>query len=245
MHPRSRSKAFRNAILRTWWLPLLLAAVGVGWWHYYFKNQPEEWVALGKVIVTLPGGQAPDEAVIQAHALLLESSAVAGQAASRTKEQVPDLALPQDHLKVTTGKGGLINVTATGSEGHSTLIYLNEGLAAYIATVEHMRGNLSPAGEKLNRQAVPMILELADSAFEKQKEFTLTLIVVIFGGGVAGMALMLLISGVWALFRPASTQPSLDDILKAADGLDAVSQSVLVEWLRERVGSEMPGDRTA
>jgi hypothetical protein len=245
MYPRSRSKAFRNAILWTWWLPLLLAAGAAKVWYHYDKNQPEEWVALGKIIVTLPGGEAPDEAVIQAHMSLLKSSTVAELAAMRTKEQEPDQTPPKDHLKVTDGKGGIINVTATGSEGRSTQIYLNEGLAAYIATVENMHLGPSPAGEKLNRQAVPMILELAGPAIEKRKEFALPMFVMICGGGVAGIVFMLLFSGVWALFRPASTQPSLDEIVKASAGLDATSHAVLVEWLRERVGSEMSGDLSA
>jgi hypothetical protein len=243
MYPRSRSKAFRNAILWTWWFPLLLAAGAAKVWYHYDKNQPEEWVALGKVIVTLPGGQVPGEEVIQAHASLLESSTVAERAASRTREQEPDQTPPKGHLKVTSGKGGLINVVAYGSEGRSTQVYLNEGLSAYIATVEDMNRNPSPAGEKLDRRVVPVILELAGPAFEKTREFALTMIVVVLGGGVAGMVLMLLISGVWALFRPASMQPSLGEILKAAAGLDATSHAVLVEWLKDRVGSEMPGDR--
>ncbi|QIF03455.1 hypothetical protein [Roseimicrobium sp. ORNL1] len=245
MYPRSRSKAFRNAILWTWWLPLLVVVVGGGWWHHYYKNQPEEWVALGKIIVTLPGGEAPDEAVIQAHVSLLTSSTVAEQAATRTKEQEPDQTPPKNHLKVTDGKGGLIHVTATGSEGRSTQIYLNEGLAAYIATVENMHRRPSPAGEKLNRKAVPMILELAGPAVEKRREFTAPMVLIVVGGGMAGMVLMFLISGVWALFRPASTQPSLDEIVKASAGLDATSHAVLVAWLKERVGSEMSGDFAA
>ena len=38
---------------------------------------------------------------------------------------------------------------------------------------------------------------------------------------------------------------SLDEIVKAANGLDEISQSVLVEWLKGRVSGEATGDRAA
>jgi hypothetical protein len=245
MPPRSRSKAFRNAILWTWWLPLLAAAAVSCWWYHQDKNMSDEYIAVGKIAVVLPSRQAPDEATMQAHVSLLESSTIAEHATVRTRETHPELRPPTGHLVATGGKGGIINIVATGFEDRGPQIYLNEGLAAYIDTVEFIRRHGSSAGEKLNPQAVPVILELAGPAIAKRKEFVLPMGLLTLGGGVAGLVLMLLISGVWAFFRPASTQPSLDEMVKAAAGLDDISRSVLVEWLKGRVGNEVSADHAA
>lgn len=242
MPPRSRSKAFRNAILWTWWLPFVLAAAGAGWRYQYDKNVKDEFIAVGKVVVVLPGGGVPDEAAMQAHVALLESSSVAEQATVRTGNAHPELTPPKSALKAIGGKGGLINITVTGFEDRGTQAFLNEGMSAYIDTVEYMRRNPSPAGEKLNPRAVPMILELAGPAIAKRKEEVLPAGLFAVGGVVAGFLLMLLISGLWAILRPASTQPSLEEIAKAAAGLDDVSRSVLVEWLKGRVDTDVPGN---
>ncbi|MEZ0273840.1 MAG: hypothetical protein ACAH88_02955, partial [Roseimicrobium sp.] len=173
MRTRSHSKAFRNALLWTWWFPLFLATVAAGVRYSFDKGEPDEWIAVGKLYLTLPGGQAPDDATIEAHIALLESSSIEEKASKLAMVEQPALRLPENNIMVTRGTGGLLHARATGPDEKGVQVFLNEGLNAYIATVELMRRDPSPAGEELNRQAIPMILELAGPASQQRREYFL------------------------------------------------------------------------
>ena len=232
MRTRSHSKAFRNALLWTWWLPLFAAVVAGGVRYSFDKDQASEFIAVGKLVLTLPGGQAPDEATIKAHIRLLESASIAKQAETRTGDAHPELQVPRDTIAVTHGSGGLLSTIATGPDSKGTQTFLNKSMEAYITTVELMRRDPSPAADEFNRDAVPRILELAEAPVEKRKELLLPAVLTALAGAAAGLVFTLLVCSAWAFFCPANTQPSLDEIMKAVAGLDPMSQSVLAEWLR-------------
>jgi hypothetical protein len=239
MRTRSHSKAFRNAILWTWWFPLFLATIAGGLRYSFDKDMPDEWIAIGKLSLTLPGGESPDDATIEAHISILESSALAKHAETRAMEAHSELRLlqfPEDNIMVTRGNAGLLHATAIGPDSQAVQAFLNEGMDAYITRVEHMRHDPTAAGAELNRQAVPMILELAGPAMQKRREYLLPVGLTAGAAGALGFLLTLLICSLWAFLRPASTQPSLEEIMKAAAGLDPMARSVLADWLQTQQG---------
>lgn len=235
MRTRSHSKAFRNALLWTWWFPLFVAITAGGVRYSIEKDVPDEWIALGKISLTLPGGQVPDDATVEAHIALLESLSLAERVKARVTAEDPELhvlKLPEGHIKVSRGNGSILNATVSGPDGRGVQAFLNEGLGEYIMTVELKRRDPVLAGGELGQNAVPMILELAGPGFQKRRELWLPAILTAIAAGAMGIVVTLLICSVWAFFRPANTQPSLEEIMKAAAGLDPTARAVLAEWLR-------------
>lgn len=184
MYPRSRSKAFRNAILWTWWLPLVAAVVAGAVKYVPDRNQPVEWLTTATIRLTLADGGVPDKGTMEAHVKILQSSTVTKSAEAKVKEAYPDL-----HSFLWTWWLPLLP-------------------APWNWCVERLWPGVQ-------------------SGFQA----------VLLGGGY-GIVFMLLVSGLWAFFRPGWIQPSLEKIMKAAEALDPPDRTALLELLEGGASGE-------
>lgn len=150
MRTRSHSKAFRKAILLVWWLPLFLGMTTAALRYSFNKDMPDEWIALGKISLTLPDGQVPDDATVQAHISLLESPSMAERARTHVMEADSEIHLfnlPERNIEVTQRNGGVLVATASGPDALGTQAFLHEGMQAYLTMAEIMRRDPPSARE--------------------------------------------------------------------------------------------------
>lgn len=102
----------------------------------------------------------------------------------------------------------------------------------YMATIEFLKKNPSPEVAALDLGKVtPQVQDWPGPAVAGNSNGVLSALLASLAGGLYGIVFMLLISSIWAFFRPAWLQPSLEEIMQAVDGLDPMTRTALLEVL--------------
>jgi hypothetical protein len=206
MYPRSRSKAFRNAVLWTWWVPLVAAVVAGAVKYVPEMNPPQEWLTTAAIRLTLADGGVPDQSTMEAHIKILQSSTVTQSAKAKVKEAYPDHHSFEQSgpiIRASCGKDGVLVVQARGPDAKSVETFLDEGMNIYVTIVKCVRLDPRP-GDELILKASPTILNQSGPAVEERHHvFLAALIFAAIPAGVIGFVVTLLLCGFWAWIRPA------------------------------------------
>ncbi|QIF03456.1 hypothetical protein [Roseimicrobium sp. ORNL1] len=206
MYSRSRSQAFRNALLWTWWLPLVVAVVAGAVKYVPEMNQPNDWLTFATIRLTLADGGVPDKSTMEAHVKILQSSTVAESAKAKVKEAYPDLHSFQQSgpvIRASSGEDGVLVARASGLDAKPVETFLDEGMNTYLNIVKWVRLDPRP-GDELILKASPTILKQAEPAIEQQNHPVLAaLFFAAIPAGVIGFVSTLVLCGLWVWIRPA------------------------------------------
>lgn len=234
MQTRSFSKAFRKTILRLWWIPFFFAALAGPIVYTQHEILGSGFVTTGKILLDVPDGTSLEKSVIQEHELILQSSVMQNRARDLLAQKGSQSVFTEISIDTVPVKNsGIIAVTCRGANAEYVRELLSSQFELYVNAIDSHRRDGTPQAGALDLANVhPRILEWPGPAVESTKmQGIRSALIASLMGGFAGIALMLFISGIWAFFRPARLQPSLDEIMKAAEGLDASERVALLERL--------------
>jgi hypothetical protein len=240
MQTRSFSKAFRKTIVRMWWVPFLFAAIIGPVVYTQNEIQGSGFVTTGRVLLAMPDGAMPEESVVMEHVIMLESAARLNKAKVAVAELHPEAEFMIISINAECAKGtNIINVTGTGTDADLVRELLRVQMQFYMATIDFLKKNPSPEVAALDLGNVtPQVQDWPGPAMESNTHGVLSGLLASLVGAVYGIVFMLVVSGLWAFFRPAWVQPSLEEIMKAADGLDPTARTVLLELLEGGASGE-------
>jgi hypothetical protein len=240
MQTRSFSRAFRNTLARMWWVPFLFAAIAGPVAYTIHELDGKRFSSSGLIRLDMPDGSRPSEAVIKEHELMLESQVRLQNAKASLMNLGPeaafmDMSIDAAHRRDTA----IIKVTCIGKDASLVRKSLHAQMRHYMLDTEFLKRKPSAESTGLDLAKVnPQVLEWPGPAMEKLWPGVMSGFRALLLGGAYGVVCMLLFSGLWAFFRPAWVQPSLDEIMKAVEALDPTTQAILLVLLEGGASGE-------
>jgi hypothetical protein len=247
MQTSSFSKAFRNTLVRLWWVPFLFAAI-IGPLVYTQNDVLDSgYVSTGKILLAMPEGTMPEESVIMEHMVMLESAVRRQKVREAVAESRPEAAFMEFSIEAECAKStNIIKVTGSGPDAELVRELLRVQIQFYMATIEFLKKNPSPEVAALELGKVtPQVQDWPGPATESDTNAMQSGLLASLAGAVYGLVFMLVVSSLWAFFRPAWVQPSLEEIMTAADCLDANGRVLLLERLVGGADTEVGSRNTA